>query len=1054
MPYRHALRALGPALIVALWAPIAPAADQAAALDYTRDIRPILSDKCFRCHGPDEAARESGLRLDLRDAALLPADSGSRAIVPGKPEASRLVERIESTDSGEVMPPPETNKKLSAAEKEQLKRWIAQGAPYQQHWSFVVPRRPEVPNVNDTRWPRNDLDRFILRRLETERLRPGPEADRVTLIRRLTLDLTGLPPTPAEVDAYLADASEHAYENVVDRLLANPHYGERMAVDWLDAARFADTHGYHIDSGRDMSRWREWVIEAFNRNLPFDQFTIEQVAGDLLPNATNSQKIASGFHRNHMINFEGGAIPEEYHAQYIVDRVNTTGMVWLGLTIGCAQCHDHKYDPITQQEYYRLYAFFHNVPEKGLDGIKGNAAPLLKAPTAEQQTQLDRLRANLAQHEEQLTAPHEAADRAQEIWERAFALSSSATWLAVTGKAGPAARLTAAGGATFEPLDDASILVVGENPQNDTYTIEFDVERPTITGIRLNALPDDRLPGRGPGRSENGNFILTDVRVAYAPVGANGVPAEPVAVRIHTASCDFNQPDYPITLAIDDDPVSGWAIFPAVSKEHFAVFELERPIQSDEPRVRVGVTLQFQSNWPRHQLGRFRLSHTSALQMHPLDTLPKDVREILTAEGGRRSEADGEALRRYYRLIVSPFFRSAGDELKKLQQEQARVEESIPTTMVMQELQTPRDTFVLVRGEYDKKGNQVTAGVPAALPALPEGAPLNRLGLAQWLVAPSNPLTPRVAVNRYWQMFFGTGLVKSSEDFGSQGELPSHPELLDWLAAEFSAPATSAAERPATGWDVQRLVRLFVTSAAYRQSSAVSRELHARDPENRLLARGPRFRLQAEFIRDQALAASGLLNARIGGPSVSPYQPAGLWEELMSREDGKRFTAQTYEQSHGADLYRRTMYTFWKRSCPPPTLATFDAPDRETCTIRRARTNTPLQALVLLNDPTYVEAARALAERALTQGGATTDARIAFAFRLVTARRPTAPESSILKELLEAQLAKYRDNGAAAAKLLSVGESPRNPAFDAAELAAWTTLASAILNLDETVSRG
>ncbi|MCI0456630.1 MAG: PSD1 and planctomycete cytochrome C domain-containing protein [Gemmataceae bacterium] len=780
------------------------------AIDFSRQIRPILSDNCFRCHGPDEKERKAKLRLDIKEGAFKELRNGGFAIVPGKSAESELIARITAHDPSERMPPPKTNKRVKPEQVELLKQWIDQGAPWSEHWAFVAPKRPPLPRIANASWPRNALDHFILARLEKENLNPSPEADRVRLIRRVTFDLTGLPPTPAEVDAFLADRSPSAYEKVVDRLLASPHFGERMALDWLDAARFADTHGYHIDSGRDMTRWRDWVIDSFNKNLPFDQFTVEQLAGDLLPNATVEQKVASGFNRNHMINFEGGAIPAEYHAAYIVDRVNTTATVWLGLTVACAQCHDHKYDPISHREFYQLYAFFHNVPENGLDGSKGNAAPVLKAPTSEQARKLRELDAAIKETQEKLSS----------------------------------------------------------------------------------------LQGGEPGGSE------------------------------------------------------------------------------------------------------------------------------LKAR------------------------------LAKLRPERAEIEKRTPSTMVMQEMSKPRDTFVLIRGEYDKKGEKVQAATPAALPPLPKGAPPNRLGLARWLVDPSHPLTARVAVNRIWQLFFATGLVKTSEDFGSQGEQPSHPELLDWLAVEFmgpsGAPQGSATKTP---WDVKALVRLIVTSATYRQSSVVRKGLLGKDPENRLLARGPRLRLQAEFIRDQALAVSGLLNREIGGASVFPYQPAGLWQELHSRGDSKNWSAQFYTPSKGKDLYRRTMYTFWKRTSPPPTLVTFDAPDRETCTVRRSRTNTPLQALVLMNDPTYVEASRKLAERLMKEADST-DERITLAFRLATGRRPEAKEIEVLRRVYNRQLNVYRQDTKAALRLLSVGESPRDERLAPAELAAWAVVSSVILNLDETITRG
>lgn len=836
--------------------PALVAAAEPAPVDFNRTIRPILSSICFKCHGPDHEERKAGLRLDLRDSALQQLESGDRAIVPGKPDDSELVRRILSTDDNERMPPPSNQHQLTEKDKAALRQWVAEGAEYRQHWSFQTVRNPGLPAVQQTTWVRNGIDHFVLSRLEAAGLKPSPEADRTTLIRRVTLDLTGLPPTPREVDEFLADPRPDAYERVVDRLLSTSQYAERLTVDWLDAARFADTNGYHIDNGRDMSRWREWVIAAFADNMPYDQFTVEQLAGDLLPNATLSQKIASGFNRNHMINFEGGAIPEEYHMAYIVDRVNTTGTVFMGLTVGCAQCHDHKYDALTQKEYYQLYAFFYNVPENGLDGRTGNAVPLVKAPTTEQQQRLDELQRQAEALEQRLAAPHPDVDAAQQQWE---------------------------------------------------------------------AKPD------------------------------------------------------------------------ATPK------------------------------------------------------LPENIQQIIALEPTARSKDQQAALRTYYRANVSPEGKTWQGELTALRDQRTALDKLVPSAMVMQEMTPARETRLLIRGQYDKKGDAVTAAVPASLPQLPKDAPANRLGLAQWLISPEHPLMSRVTVNRYWQLIFGAGIVRTSDDFGSQGDIPSHPELLDWLAAEFMQPTDP---QSAARWDVKALLRLMVTSATYRQQSSVTRDLLTRDPENRLLARGTRHRLQVEFIRDQALFVSGLLDRRVGGASVSPYQPAGLWEELMARADGKNWTAQEYLQSHGPDLYRRTMYTFWKRTCPPPSLTTFDAPDRETCTVRRARTNTPLQALVLLNDPTYVEASRKLAERILLEGGTTVDTRINFAFRTVLSRQPKPQEISVLKNIYTQQLEKFRQNETAAIKLLKVGESPRNEQLDAVELATWATISSILLNLDETVTKG
>ncbi len=1002
-------------------------------VDFDREVRPILAGKCFACHGPDEAAREGGFRLDVRDEAITPAElSDKPAIVPGKPEESELIRRIAPDRKKGAMPPEKSNKTLSDVERQTLARWIAGGAKYTTHWSFAAPRRPELPSVKDTSWSRNPIDRFLLAKMESEGMKPSPEADRPTLIRRLTLDLTGLPPTLREIDAFLADTSPNAYETVVDRLLKSPRFGERMAVDWLDASRFADTHGFHIDSGRDMTRWRAWVINAFNANKPFDQFTVEQVAGDLLPDATLEQKIASGFNRNHMITFEGGAIPEEFLATYIIDRVNTTGTVWMGLTVGCTQCHDHKFDPISQKEYYGLYAFFHNVPESGLDGSKGNASPVIKTPSAEDSAALDRLSSEIVLAEAELTRPNADSDASQVRWE-ADLKSKGVEWTTLNP-----AEMKSSGGANLVRQEDGSILATGTNSATDVYTLINSPDLESISGVRLEILPDDGLVNRGPGRSVNGNVVLTDVKVEVVPKEGRSR-----AVSIRDAHADFSQDDFPIAKAIDRNRTSGWAISPEFGKAHEAVFAFGEPIKKADG-ARLSIRLAFQSPFASHQPGRFRVSATNAAEPMGVNAIPKEVREFLAIEPSARTDAQKAAIQSYYRSHVAPEFTPIRDRLAELRKQKTTIETNLPTAMVMAEMARPRDTFVMVRGQYDKKGEKVEAGVPAFLPPLPAGAPANRLGLARWLVDPSHPLTSRVAVNRYWQAIFGAGIVRTSDDFGTQGELPSHPELLDWLAVEFRE----------TGWDVKRLIKAMVMTSAYRQTSATSAEMIAKDPENRYLARGSRHRLQAEFLRDQALFASGLLKEKIGGPSVSPYQPAGLWEELMSRSDGANWSAQTYKQSHGDDLYRRTMYTFWKRTSPPPSLVTFDAPDRETCTVKRARTNTPLQALVMLNDPTYVEASRKLAERVMNEGGSKPEERIGFAFRLLTSRSPRPEEMAVLREVFEEELASFRKDPQKAMKLLGVGESARDETLDAAELAAWSAVSGVILNLDEVVTRG
>jgi mono/diheme cytochrome c family protein len=1015
-------------------------------VDYQRDVRPILSDKCFRCHGPDAQQRQAGLRLDDPQAALQPAESGRRPIVSGQPDASELVRRIYSGDDAERMPPADSGKSLTDAEKELLRRWIAEGADMSQHWAFVAPKRPPLPQVRNTHWPRNGIDLFVLARLEALGLQPAPEADRNTLIRRVTLDLTGLPPTPDEVDAFLADQRPDAYERLVDRLLQSVHYGERMALDWLDAARYADTHGYHIDAGRDMWPWRQWVIEAFNRNLPFDQFIVEQLAGDLLPNASRDQLIASGFNRNHMINFEGGAIPEEYHTAYVVDRVNTTGAVFLGLTIGCAQCHEHKYDPITQREYYQLYAFFNNVPEKGLDGQKGNAAPFIPVGTPEEEQRLAALRAKEQELQARLQGDWPEVDAEQAHWEADFAgTGADAVWQVV-----PPEEVTSEGGATAEVLADGSVLFRGNNPARDVHRFRLSTALETIRALRLEALPDASFVQGGTGRSENANFVLTDVSVVAISARQ---PDQRQRVEWVRAFADYSQKDFDVTRAIDGDPASGWAVDGHLHQQaRWAVFVPREPFGFPGGTV-LEIQLKYESPYPRHVIGRPRWS-LSADGRASL-AVPEDVRAALAVPSAKRNGEQRRLIRNFYRENVSTVAAQVRQQLQDVIRERTALEASLPTTMVMQEMPQPRETFLLIRGQYDRRGERVEPDVPGILPPLPPDAPRNRLGLALWLISPQQPLTARVTVNRFWQMFFGTGLVKTSEDFGSQGERPSHPELLDWLAVEFREPSPAPyGSGSRTPWDVKAIIRLIVTSATYRQTSAVGPDCYARDPENRLLSRGPRFRLQAEFVRDQALALSGLLDRRIGGRSVSPYQPPGLWEELASREDSKNWTAQTYVQSHGRDLYRRSMYIFWKRTSPPPAMTTFDAPDRETCALRRSRTNTPLQALVVMNDPTFVEASRKLAERVLLEGGPSTSQRIAYLWKLATAREPTVEEQQILSDLLQQMMVRYERDPEAAAALLQVGESPCHPSLAKSELAAWTIVANAVLNLDQVLTRG
>lgn len=1029
------------------------------AIGFNRDIQPILSNNCFTCHGPDEAQRETKFHFDTREGAF--KEDG--IIIPGDAARSAMIRRITSEDPDERMPPPDSGHELTGNQIELLRRWIQEGAKWDTHWAYTAPVRPEIPQVRNGGWVRNPIDSFILGRLDREGLKPSREADKVTLLRRVTYDLTGLPPTPAEVDAFLADRSPDAYEKKVDELLQSPRYGERMAMPWLDAARYADTHGYHIDSLRGMWPWRDWVIDAFNRNLPYDQFTVEQLAGDLLPDATRDQKVASGFNRNHMINFEGGAIADEYQVEYVVDRVETTATAFMGMTMGCARCHTHKFDPISHKEFYEFYAFFNNVPEVGLDGRTGNAVPFLPLPSPEQEAQLEALDAEIRTRE--LALADEVVGPLQKLWENTLPRDAAAV-----DRDGLTAHYELDGNfsdisgryqhgrtVTGEPTFD-----VGRVGRGASFDGETEVDFGSVAGFDLGNQFSLAvwLRGRGnqgvamfqkvQGATERRGLEMHTEDVALAGIQkwatrlrvtlASDAPDD--AIRVRTRERLPHGDWHHIAVTYDgSSKAAGLRIYVNGELAEVEVLHdrLAGPIRTEAP-LRLGSA----------SLGQPYAGQIDDLRLYERALAPEQVAHlakhyttqvIVSGVTGKRSKEEAAYARDYFLTYAAPeAMQTLARELKTLRKEKAELVKVIPTAMVMAELEKPRETFVLARGDYRNQTEKVQPGVPAVLPPLPEGAPRNRLTLARWLVDPAHPLTSRVAVNRFWESYFGHGIVKTIEDFGVQGEPPVHPELLDWLATEFVR----------TGWDVRAMQRLIVTSATYRQESRVKPALLEADPENRLLARGPRLRLPAEMIRDTALAASGLLNGEIGGPSVFPYQPAGLWEELAF---GDGFSAQSYEQSHGKDLYRRGMYTFWKRTAPPASLATFDAPDREKCTSRRTLTNTPLQALVLMNDPTFIEASRALAQRTLLEGGKDEKNRLAYAFRLATARKPTGKESSVLRELLRGRADAFRKDPPSAVKLLEVGESPRDKRLDPVELAAWTTVASVILNLDETVTK-
>ncbi|MBL8763956.1 MAG: PSD1 domain-containing protein [Phycisphaerae bacterium] len=1161
---------------------------------YGRDIRPILSDRCFKCHGPDEGSRQAKLRLDDRDAATAPREHGA-AVIPGDAGSSALWKRISAHQAEEVMPPPTAGKKpLSETEKDLLRRWIDAGAEYEPHWAFVPPRRPEVPALPDRGWARNPIDAFVGHRLGEEAMRPSPEADRETLARRVFLDLTGLPPTPAEIDAFLGDESDGAYERLVDRLMNEEPYqtrmAERLAAPWLDQARYADTNGIHMDAGRQMWLWRDWVIEAYRRNMPFDQFVTEQMAGDLIPGATVEQQVASGFNRNHVTTDEGGAIAEEYLVEYAAERTATTGSVFLGLTLGCARCHDHKFDPVSMAEFYSLYAYFNSIEEPGLYSQLPDPQrafePFIVVPTVEQRARRSELDSELAELRSRIAAPTPEEEAQRSEFFAVVRRTTGVDW-APTSVIG----VRSVAGATLTQQSDGSILASGDNPAKDEYRIVLRTDAKGLRMIALEALRDASLPMGRVGRAPNGNAVLSGIEAEAVSVADPSIKS-PIRLSWAWADVEQGDGDYRVVNAIRPGGREGWAVAAHQREgDRAAMFLSEEPF-GFEGGTEIHVSLRFESHYAQHAFGRVRLSvgsisneglawlptgesawfavgpfmpgsadeayekdfgpeHATALEFDhgfgagnaywryapnladgrlnndvsnglavtyagrvihsptarrvevslgsddgfrlylngnevagkkvdrslaadqdkavldlvpgrnvvvfkvvntggiggmfwravPTEgTLSNDLVAVLLPDTARttdRTDRAGVA----WKLQFSPRYRELSDAIARAETSAKELEAAYPKTMVMKELSTPRPTFVLKRGAYDKPdlSRPVARGVPAALGKLPEGAPPHRLGLAQWLVSPEHPLVARVAVNRMWEMLFGHGIVRTTEDFGYQGEWPTHPELLDWLAVDFREH----------GWDVRRVLRLMVTSATYRQRSRVRPEIVAKDPDNRLLAFFPRSRLAAEQIRDQALYVSGLLVERSGGPSVKPYQPEGLWQEVAMLQSNTR----VYERGKGDELWRRSMYTYWKRAAPPPSLMTFDAPTRETCTIRRIATNTPLQALVLWNDVQYVEAARGLAQRVLSAGG-DDRSRLTLLVRLCAGRRPGDEEMNALTAALEGFRERFRASPEDAMKLLSVGESPRAEGMDVSELAAWAVLANATLSMDSAITKG
>jgi mono/diheme cytochrome c family protein len=999
-------------------APGLPAAQP--GVDFARDVRPILQANCYACHSG--AQPKSELRLDQKTAAMKGGMSGP-VILAGNSKDSRLIHRILGMDNEARM--PFGKQPLTDAQIATLKRWIDQGAHWpdtgetadqgvKKHWAYVKPVRPATPAVHDSQWVRNPIDAFILARLEKEGLKPSPEASRETLIRRVSLDLIGLPPSPEETDDFVNDKRPDAYERLVDRLLANRHYGERWARPWLDLARYSDTNGFEKDRRRSIWKYRDWVIDALNRDMPFDEFTIEQLAGDLLPHATTEQKIATGFNRNTLFNEEGGVDKDEEHWTQLLDRVNTTATVWLGSTLQCAQCHNHKFDPFTQKEYYQFLAFFNNSDYKEKkygDTSRKLIEPQLDLPTPEQAARRDELQKRIDTLETKLKTQTPELDAEQKQWEESMR-SLAASWKPLRNASARSVMRT-----KLEAQSDGSWLASGDNPATDGYVIEGRLPGGKVAGLRLEALPDPSLPRGGPGRDVYGNFALTDVRVELVK---SAEKTQPVPISIVKADnghvkTSKDKPDAPL-----------WSVDASREEKRVPrqlVLAFNKPLAGNDT---VRITLVHGSEFSGQGIGRFSISATTAANPETASQAPALLRPVLSIAPEQRTQKQAEDLSKAFREIA-PSLKASRDELKGLQDDLDDL--GIVTTLVMGDRpgSAPLTAEMRIRGSFLSPGEVVHAGTPAVLNPWPPGLPKNRLGLAKWLVSKDNPLTARVAVNHMWEEFFGHGIVETSEDFGTQGERPSHPELLDWLAVEFMD----------RGWSQKTIQRMIVLSSTYRQDSRVGPELEERDPYNRLLARGPRFRVEAEMVRDIALSASGLLSPKIGGPSVFPYQPDGIWD--LPYNDDK------WTMSKGEDRYRRGLYTFVRRTSPYPSMTVFDAPSREVCTVRRIRTNTPLQALTMLNDPVFVEASQALAKRVMKEGGSAPADRARLAFRLCTGRTPNPAELNAIVDSYQQQLAHFKGVPQAAAKL-DGGDAN-------VETAAWTMISNSLLSLDETVTK-
>jgi len=1035
-----------------------------AAVSFNKDIRPIMSDTCFRCHGPDKAARMAGMRLDIRDEALKPRKPGVVPIVPGDPDHSEIIQRIFAKDA-RIMPPAFAHKELTEAQKETIRQWVAEGAKYQGHWAYEPIKRPAVPESKAS----NPIDAFVQSRLAQENLQPSPEADRRTLLRRVSLDLTGLPPTPQEVEAFLKNASPTAYEKVVDRLLASPRYAEQQAMHWLDAVRYADTCGFHGDNPFPAWPYRDYVLHAFRDNMPFDIFTREQLAGDLLPNATVEQKVASAYNRLTRTSAEGGLQPKEYLAKYGADRARTLSVVWLGSTMGCAECHDHKFDPFLSKDFYSMKAFFADIKETGLVPDRGAKAwgSQLELPAPEQRSRLDRLNEQLGWAKFNLEEKAKSLRGRQAEWEKATLSRFEAGQLnwryqrPVSAQSANGAKLTIYNDV---PVDgsyymgtslvadrrpgNGLIVASGPNPDNEIYTVTFKPGSGTWTALGVEVVQDDSLPGNRLARGSD-RVVVSEVE---AELSGRGKLAFGLATSSVTPAF---APEYPAMAAIDGDPKTGWGVSgPGENRNLFLALRFTEPLHT-QADSEITVRLRQASEYRRATVGRLRLALSSAEYSWPdpenptVKTpvnhgLPADVLKALRTGEGERTDEQKEALLAHFEW-ASPELQPLEREVVRLEGELGVLHGSIPKVVVT-EADEPRETRILARGNFmDESGAVVEPAIPTFLGKLDTGGHrATRLDLANWIVSPSNPLTARAFVNRLWREFFGIGISKTLDDLGSQGEWPSHLELLDWLAAEFMSPQWSAEGTHA--WDVKHMIRTIVMSHTYRQSSMSNPKLEERDPDNRLLARQSRFRVDAEVVRDIALEVSGLLEDKFGGPSDRPYQPDGYLAAL-------NFPKREYSASRGDDLYRRGVYTFWQRTFLHPSMANFDAPTREECTVNRVNSDTPLQALDLLNDPIYVEAARVFAQHILKDGGHSELQRLDWAFFRALGRKPTPAERRTLAGLYSKNLARFQAAPDDAKQLIRVGAAPQAGAAAPAELAAMTTVARAILNLHETITR-